>query len=59
MNTLILQKRAERLERLAKKIEVALFELKIAQSKLEITKKVGKTYSSATRLMKDISKKAK
>jgi len=61
MNALILQKReaSRKLEQSIKNAKRSLLELDVAQAKWEIAHGKGRTYVSATELMKDITKRLK
>lgn len=59
MNTLTLQKQADKVERLTQNARRALLEFEVMKSKWEIAHGLGKVYSSVGSLMRDITKKAK
>ena len=56
MNTLVLKRETNRLEKSIKKANRTLLEFKVAQSDLEIKNGKFKVYSSAKALMKDALK---
>ncbi len=59
MNTLTLQKQADRVEKLTREASRALLEFKVAVSKWELEHGEFKVYSSAKALMRDVLKKSR
>lgn len=59
MNTLIIQKETNRLERSIQKARRSLLELEVAQSKWEIAHGMGKAYKSVDAFMRHIRSKIK
>ena len=59
MNTLVLQRETNRLEKAVRKASRVLFEFEVAQAKWEIAHGLGKSYKSVDAFMRHIKRKLK